>query len=41
MKRKKKEIEWLQNFSEDILSWLKSMPTISIHYNSQSAIGMT
>jgi hypothetical protein len=37
MKKKKK---WLQNFSEDILSWLKSMPTISTHYNSQSAIGM-
>jgi len=34
----REEAKWIQNFLEDILYWLKSMPTICIYYNSYSAI---
>ena len=34
-----KEAEWLRHFIEDILRWPKPMPAISIHCDSQSAIG--
>ena len=33
------EAEWLRNFLEDIPSWPKPVPAISIHCDSQSAIG--
>ena len=33
------EAEWLHNILEDIPCWLKPMPTICIHCDSQSAIG--
>ena len=33
------EVEWLNHFIEDIPRWPKPVPTISIHYDSQSAIG--
>ena len=34
-----KEVEWLHHFQEDIPKWLKPVPPICIHYDSQSAIG--
>ncbi|CAN1806123.1 Retrovirus-related Pol polyprotein from transposon TNT 1-94 [Linum perenne] len=34
-----KEAEWLQNFLEDILFWPKPLSPISIHCDSQAAIG--
>ena len=33
------EAEWLLHFLEDIPRWLKPVPPICIHYDSQSAIG--
>ena len=33
------EAEWLQNFLEDIPIWPKPVPAITIHCDSQSAIG--
>ena len=33
------EVEWLNHFIEDIPRWPKPVPAISIHYDSQSAIG--
>ena len=33
------QAEWLQNFCEDIPGWLKLVPAITIHCDSQSAIG--
>ena len=33
------EAEWLRNFLEDIPNWPKPVPAISIHCDSQSAIG--
>ena len=33
------EAEWLRNFLEDIPNWPKHVPAISIHCDSQSAIG--
>ena len=33
------EAEWLRQFLEDIPIWPKPVPTICIHYDSQSAIG--
>ena len=33
------EAEWLRNFLEDIPSWVKPVPAICIHCDSQSAIG--
>ena len=32
------EAGWLRNFLEDIPNWLKSIPTVCIHYDSQVAI---
>ena len=34
-----KEAEWLRHFLEDIPMWPTPVPTIIIHYDSQSAIG--
>mgnify|MGYP003703585753 CR=1 FL=1 len=34
-----KEVEWLRQFIEDIPHWLKPMPAICVHCDSQSAIG--
>ncbi|PHT51037.1 hypothetical protein CQW23_10784 [Capsicum baccatum] len=34
------EVEWLQNFLEDIPYWPKSVAPVCIHYNSRAAIGM-
>ena len=34
-----KEAEWLRQFLEDIPIWPKPVPVISIHCDSQSAIG--
>ena len=33
------EVEWLRQFLEDIPIWLKPVPAICIHCDSQSAIG--
>ena len=33
------EVEWLRNLLEVISEWLKPVPAICIHYDSQSAIG--
>ena len=33
------EADWLRNFLEDIPMWPKPVPAISIHCDSQSAIG--
>ena len=33
------EAEWLRHFVEDIPRWLKPVPAICIHCDSQSAIG--
>ena len=33
------ETEWLCDFLEDIPNWLKPMPVICIHYDSQLVIG--
>ena len=33
------EVEWLCHFLEDILKWIKPVPAINIHCDSQSAIG--
>ena len=33
------EAEWLRQFIEDIPRWTKLVPAISIHCDSQSAIG--
>ena len=33
------EAKWLRHFIEDIPRWPKPVPAISIHCNSQSAIG--
>ena len=33
------EAEWLRNFLEDIPNWSRPVPPISIHCDSQSAIG--
>ena len=33
------EVEWLQNFLEDIPFWPKLMTPICIHCDSQAAIG--
>ncbi|XP_073130800.1 uncharacterized protein [Henckelia pumila] len=33
------EAEWLRNFLEDIPRWMKPVPTIMIHCDSQTAIG--
>ena len=33
------EAEWLRNFLEDIPNWSKPVPAVSIHCDSQSAIG--
>ncbi|XP_073131806.1 secreted RxLR effector protein 161-like [Henckelia pumila] len=33
------EAEWLRLFLEDVSGWVKSVPTICIHCDSQSAIG--
>ena len=33
------EAEWLRHFLEDIPNWPKPVPAISIHCDSQSAIG--
>ena len=33
------EVEWLRNFLEDIPNWSRPVPPISIHCDSQSAIG--
>ena len=32
------EVEWLQNFLEDIPMWPKPMPTIYIHCDSETTI---
>lgn len=32
------EAEWLSEFLEDVLEWMKHMPSICIHSDSQSAI---
>ena len=37
--RSGEEAEWLRHFIEDIPRWPKPMPAISIHCDSQSAIG--
>jgi len=37
----REEIEWLQNFLKDISYWLKLVPIIYVHYDSQSSIGRT
>ncbi|PHU02316.1 hypothetical protein BC332_27567 [Capsicum chinense] len=34
-----KEAEWLQNFSEDIPYWTKTVAPVCIHYDNQAAIG--
>jgi hypothetical protein len=33
------EAEWLRNFLEDIPCWVKPMPPVRIHCDSQAAIG--
>ena len=33
------EAEWFLHFLEDMLMWIKPLPPICIHCNSQSAIG--
>ena len=33
------EVEWLRHFLEDMPMWIKPVPTICIHCDSNSAIG--
>ena len=35
------EAEWLRHFLEDMSMWMKPVPPICIHCDSQSAIGRT